>query len=110
MKLNGQSYEAITHSTKRVESRLFDEKRKNIRVDDIIEFTTNDPLPSRSIVVRVVEVMCFPTFASLVKFYPRIDLGFSEETSEEQILSQIYKIYSQVQGLQFGVVGIRFEL
>lgn len=39
MKLNNEPFELIENGSKKIELRLYDEKRRKLRVNDLIEFT-----------------------------------------------------------------------
>ena len=66
MKLNESPFEKIKNGTKTVEFRLFDEKRKTIKVGDQIEFSKLPDMQEK-LLVDVVELYRDDTFEKLFR-------------------------------------------
>ena len=66
MKLNKSPFERIKNGTKKVEFRLYDEKRKQIKVGDKIEFSKLPDLEEK-LLVYVVELYREDKFENLFK-------------------------------------------
>ena len=97
MKLNESPFNRIKNGTKTVEFRLYDEKRKQIKVGDKIEFLKLPELKEK-LVVEVLELYQDKTFENLFrKLYKD-----SEEEIERKTKS-MYEIYSSDQEEQYGV-------
>ena len=68
MKLNESPFERIKDGTKTIEFRLYDEKRRQIKIGDQIEFSKLPEL-QETILVDVLELYIEPTFEKLFKNY-----------------------------------------
>ncbi|WP_052659336.1 ASCH domain-containing protein [Bacillus alveayuensis] len=66
MGLYKRAFDSIKKGKKIYEIRLNDEKRRKIRVDDVIEFT-KVPEMDEKIKVKVLELRHYPTFAEMYK-------------------------------------------
>ena len=104
--LNDGPFNNIKNGTKTIEMRLFDEKRKLIQENDIIEFenrTTKEILKT-----RVKALHKYPTFEELYKHFDKISLGYDEnEKANSQDMDIYYSIEEQE---KYGVVGIEIEV
>ena len=103
MKLNESPFERMKSGTKTIEFRLFNEKRKAIRVGDKIEFSKLPDLKEK-LLVDVVELYRENTFENLFrKLY----------TDEEEITRKtkaMYEIYSPEKEQQYGILGIKIKI
>lgn len=103
MKLNESPFERIKNGTKTVEFRLYDDKRRKIKIGDKIEFSKLPEL-QETILVEVLELYREETFEKLFeKIY----------TDEEEIkikTASMYKYYSPEKEKEYGVVGIELSL
>ncbi|WP_079529229.1 ASCH domain-containing protein [Halobacillus hunanensis] len=97
----------IKEGTKKVEVRLFDEKRRKINTGDIIEFI-KVPEQNESIKVKVVELKKYETFKQMYEDIPFKDFG-NEGWSLESMVSGTYEIYTREQERQWGALAIRIE-
>ena len=66
MKLLESPFERIKNGTKTIEFRLFDEKRKQIKIGDQIEFSKLPDLKEK-LLVDVIELYKEDTFETLLK-------------------------------------------
>jgi len=99
-------FDAIVAGDKVIESRLYDEKRQQIQLGDVLVFTNRES-PDQTVEVRVVGLLRYSTFHDLfVHNDPRKFGGESVEWLERQI-SEFYSIEDQQEN---GVVGIEFEI
>lgn len=64
MKLNESPFERIKNGTKTIEFRLYDEKRKKIKIGDKIEFSKLPDLQEK-ILVDVLDIYRDKTFENL---------------------------------------------
>ena len=103
MKLNESPFERIKNGTKTIEFRLYDEKRRIIKVGDQIEFSKLPNLQEK-ILVDVLGLYREDTFENLFrKLY----------TDEEEIIRKtksMYKYYSPEKEKEYGVLGIKIKL
>ena len=103
MKLNEKSFNNIKNGTKTIEYRLFDEKRKLLKVGDKIVFSILPDLEDK-IVVDVLDLYQEKTFKDLY-----IKLGNSEEAAQEKANS-MYTIYTPEEEKEYGVLGIKIKI
>ena len=103
MKLKESPFERIKNGTKTVEFRLYDEKRKQIKIGDKIEFSKLPEL-QETILVDVLDLYKEKSFEDLFnKLY----------TNEEEIkrkTNSMYQYYSPEKEKEYGVVGIKISL
>ena len=103
MKLNEKPFNNIKNGTKTIEYRLFDEKRKLLKVGDKIVFSKLPDLEDK-VMVEVLDLYQEKTFKDLY-----IKLGNSEEAAEEKANS-MYTIYTPEEEKKYGVLGIRIKI
>lgn len=103
MKLNEKPFNNIKNGTKTIEYRLFDEKRKLLKVGDKIVFSKLPDLEDK-VMVEVLDLYQEKTFKDLY-----IKLGNSEEAAEEKANS-MYTIYTPEEEKEYGVLGIRIKI
>ena len=104
MKLNESPFDRIKNGTKTIEFRLYDDKRKQIKVGDKIEFSKLPELQEKMI-VEVLELYQDKTFENLFKKLYKED----EEEIKRKIQS-MYEIYSPEKEKQYGVLGIKIKI
>ena len=106
MKLNSEPFEMIENGTKIVELRLNDEKRREVRLGDFIEFSHIDR-PEMKIQVRVTSLHPFSSFSELFKALPKESFGFgTNETVPPDFMDSFYPREKQE---QYGALGIGFR-
>lgn len=108
MKLNPKYFEYIKTGTKRIEIRLNDEKRKNIKIGDEIIFQ-KEPGLKEEIDTEVVNLIVKKDFKELIENL-KISEYSDENESEENFLEDLYKFYTKEQEEKYGVVGIKIKL
>ncbi len=106
MKLAPEPFNNIASGKKVIESRLFDEKRKQIIIGDRIVFSENGK-PENSITTVVMGLLCYQTFQELFADH---DPALFGEESRDFLLDQIKQFYSDEDEQKYGVIGVRFEL
>lgn len=106
MKLQPEYFFKIKKGSKTIEARLFDEKRRMLKVDDQIEFQCLPDL-NKKITANIVELLKYKNFTELFGKLPIEDFG---EKNKEKFLSKINTIYSQEDQAKYSVIGIRIEL
>lgn len=106
MKLQPVPFGKIATGKKVIESRLFDEKRKLIRIGDEIVISRSDD-SSIMITVKVTDLYRHDSFEELFsRFEPELFGG----SSKEFLLEEIGQFYPKEEQGKYGVVGIRMEL
>lgn len=103
MKLNDDPFERIKNGTKTIEFRLYDEKRRKVKIGDKIEFSKLPDLQEK-ILVDVLDLYTEPSFEELFeKLYEDKELA-------KQRANAMYEIYSPENEKKYGVVGIKIKL
>ena len=103
MKLLEKPFNNIKNGTKTIEFRLYDDKRKKIKIGDIIEFSKLPDLAEK-LNVKVIDLYPAKTFKELFE-----KLGYSENDLDKKVQG-MYSIYSPEKESEFGVLGIKIEL
>lgn len=107
MKLRPNPFASIASGTKRYELRLYDEKRRLIRVGDELLFTcTTD---ERTVLTRVIGLHLFPDFASLYAALPLTECGYTNENVHCADPHDMEKYYPREKQGQYGVIAIELE-
>lgn len=104
MKLNESPFDRIKNGTKTVEFRLYDDKGKQIKVGDKIEFSKLPDLQEK-LIVEVLELYQDKTFENLFK-----QLYKEDEEEIKRKTQSMYEIYSREKEKQYGVLGIRIKI
>lgn len=103
MKLNEDPFERIKNGTKTIEFRLYDKKRRKVKIGDKIEFSKLPDLQEK-ILVDVLDLYTEPSFEELFeKIYKDRELA-------KQYENAMYEIYSPENEKKYGVVGIKIKL
>ena len=108
MKLKEQSFSLISQGRKTIELRLNDEKRRQIKVDDIIEFTELSPA-NRKISVKVTAISHFRSFKELYSSMDPAGFGYYPNELSSDSYKDMYEYYSQKEQDKYGVIAIEFE-
>lgn len=106
LQLAAEPFGSITSGQKVIESRLYDAKRQNIKLGDIIEFT-NQEAPHQKASVKVIGLLRYETFHNLFLHHSPAKFGGD---SVEWLENQINEFYSIEEQKQYGVIGIEFKL
>ena len=107
MKLQSEPFEKIACGKKKVEMRLFDEKRKKLNVGDRIIFTEQG-FEQNKIRVKITNLNKFSSFDELYNFYKdKTLLGYEDgQTAKPEDMEKYYTKQEQ----KDGVLAIEFEL
>ena len=103
MKLNESPFERIKNGTKKIEFRLFDEKRQKIKVGDQIEFSKLPDLQEK-LLVDVIELYREDTFEKL------FEKLYMDEEEIKRKTNAMYEIYLPEKEQQYGVLGIKIKI
>ena len=106
MQLHQGPFDAIKSGKKTIEMRLNDERRKELRVGDVIEFTNRVTL--EKLEVSVENIYYFDTFEELYKYFDKISLGYKEDEIPNPKDMDIY--YSKEQQEKYGVIAIKITV
>ena len=108
MKLQPEYYNFILNGTKRIEIRLFDEKRQQIKIGDTIKFL-KEPELNESFNVKVVGLLRYNTFEEMFKDFD-ISVLSDKSMTKEELINVLEQFYTKEKQKRYGVLGIRIEL
>lgn len=108
MKLQKDYYEYIIHGTKRIELRLYDEKRKNINIGDTIRFLM-EPELKKSFSVKVIGLLRYNSFEDLFNDFD-ISILADKSMTKNELIKTLETFYTKENQRKYGVLGIRFEI
>lgn len=109
MKLAPNPFEMIKSGAKTIELRLYDEKRRNIQVGDLIEFVSTENVRD-VICVKVTDIFVFDLFETLYKSLPLSECGYTTENVANASPDDMNVYYSKEEQSKCGVVGIKIAL
>ena len=108
MQLQPSPFEMIRDGTKTIELRLFDEKRKIIRIGDTISFTNT--VSKEILKVKVLGLSVFDSFETLYRRLPLLECGYTKEDVETASPADMNAYYPKEMQQKYGVVGIKIAL
>ena len=106
MNLQPKYFDFIKDGTKRIELRLYDEKRQSIKLGDTIEFAKSE---GEKFKAEVIGLLRYNSFADLFEDFDISILADSSMTKQE-LLEVLEEFYSEEKQAEFGVIGIRIKL
>ena len=106
LNLHPEPFEAIKSGLKDIEMRLYDERRRNIKIGDEIEFTNRET--NETLLVDVIDLHKFASFDELYKAFPKSRLGYKPDQKADPSDMEIY--YSKDSINRFGVLAIEIKL
>ena len=106
MNLQPKYYGFIKDGTKRIELRLNDEKRRQIQLGDVIEFSKSEDDKLRA---EVIGLLRYNTFEDLFEDFDISILADASMTKGE-LLDALSEFYTPEKQAKYGVVGIRLKL
>lgn len=109
MNLHAAPFDMIARGSKTIELRLYDEKRRRIKVGDEIVFThSNDA--TRTLRCRVIALHVFASFKELYNTLPLLNCGYTEADIATASPDDMSLYYTKEQQAADGVVGIEIQL
>lgn len=106
MRLNEGPFKTIASGTKKIEMRLYDEKRRNIQIGDNITFVNR--ATGEKLNTKVTNLYIVPSFENLYNMFNKVLLGYEE--NEEAHYTDMEQYYSKDEIEKYGVVGIEIKL
>lgn len=103
MKLNESPFEKIKNGTKTIEFILYDEKRKQIKIGDKIEFSKMPDLQEK-LLVDVIELYNEDTFEKLFRKL------YNDEEEIIRKIKEMHEIYTPEKEKQYGVLGVKIKI
>lgn len=108
IRLHPSPFNEIKNSRKIIELRLYDEKRKLLKVGDTIKFLKRPEL-NEFVNVKITDLFYFNNFKDLINSFPLNYFG-SEYASYEELVNSMKIYYSLEEQSKYGVIGIKFIL
>ena len=105
MKLDPAPFYAIRSGEKIFELRLYDEKRRKLAVNDLIEFT-NTKNPAKRIQARVAALHRSGSFEELFRVLPPERCGYAKDASPADCAKGMEVYYTPEAQAEWGVLGI----
>ena len=105
LNLHPGPFELIKSGHKDIEMRLYDERRKDIKIGDTILFTNNQTQEQLS--VEVINLYRFNNFEELYTYFDKKRLGYGEEEIADPTDMELY--YSKADIKKYGVLAIELE-
>jgi ASC-1-like (ASCH) protein len=109
MKLYESPFDRIKSGKKRIEIRLFDEKRQGVNLGDIIHFSKLPDLNER-LSTEVIGLLRYKSFQDLVDDFPMSAFGYPDDYDKRAFVQECYEVYTPEEEKKFGVLGIRIKL
>ena len=106
MKLNDRPFEMIKNGEKTVELRLYDEKRRKIKVGDTICFKSK----TDKLTATVKALHIFRNFEELYAALPLDKCGYTADELATASPDDMLEYYTKEQIEKYGVVGIEIEI
>ena len=108
IKLKPQYYNYMLYGTKRIEIRLYDEKRPQIKIGDTIIFL-KEPDLNESFKAKVTGLLRYNSFEDMFKDFDTSILSDKSMTKKD-LINVLEQFYTKEKQKQYGVLGIRIEL
>ena len=108
LKLQPRYYNYMLNGTKRIELRLYDEKRKNVKLGDTIKFL-KEPDLNESFDTKVVGLLRYNSFEELISDFD-ITILADISMSKDELLNELEKFYPKDKQEKYGVLGIRINI
>ena len=102
MRLNAPSFDKIVDGSKTIELRLLDDKRKAVKLGDVIEFVKEGT--SETVQRKVMALLNFPDFESLIDYLPLQLFGHQNKESIKEGVNMIYSIERQKEKSVLGII------
>lgn len=106
MKLQDPYFDQIKNNVKTIEGRLYDEKRQELKVDNIIEFKHNSKKPYTKKIIKL-EVFKDKKFNDVIN-EDNYKLMIPDATNIEDAIKVYNNFYSKDKQNKFGVILIYF--
>lgn len=105
MNLHDEPFNAIKRNQKVIEMRLNDERRKDLKVNDLIIFSNN--LTNEKLEAIILDIKKYHDFYELYSNYKKEELGYLKNEIADP--KDMYQYYSKEQILKYGVIAIKIK-
>ena len=106
MHLESEIYDLVNNNIKDIEIRINDEKRRRLKIGDLINIKNraND----KSINVKIINLEYFSSFIECINNYDLKRL-YNDKITKTEFLDLLYKFYTKNDEKEYGVVAITFK-
>lgn len=101
-------FQSMKSGEKTVEVRLYDNKRRKLKIGDTIQFT-KVPDSNETIKAEVIGLKTYSTFREMYENIPANDLDAADKPVDEMV-EQTYQIYSPESENKWGTVAISLKI
>ena len=105
MKLDNKPYTRIKDGSKTIELRLNDEKRRLLKIKDLIEFTNRETL--EKMLVEIINLHHYSNFDELYSHFNKLSMGYNEDEIANP--KDMEKYYTKEEQKKYGVLGIEIK-
>ena len=106
MNLCPKPFNTMKNGYKKVEMRLFDERRKNLKIGDLIRFTNTET--KEELLAEICDLKSFKSFKELYLNYNKTDIGYKENEIAKP--EDMLQYYAQEQIDKYGVLAIEISV
>ena len=106
MKLQQKYFDFIKAGTKRIELRLYDEKRQRLKLGDLIEFGSPN---GEKIAGEIIGLIRYRSFRDLMVDFD-VSILADGSVSKQDLLDDLEVFYTPEEQARLGVLGIRIKL
>lgn len=106
MRLKSIPFNKVKKGKKIIEVRLCDEKRKKVKLGDLIEFRCLPSL-SKKIRVEVTALLKYKKFSELINDFPSHYFGVK---NKKDLIEELYNFYTKEEEKKYTVLGIKLRL
>lgn len=107
LRIRSKYFNCIKNGTKRIEIRLYDEKRQKIKIGDTIIFR-KEPELEETVKAKVIGLLLYNSFENLINDFD-VEIMADKSITKEELINVLNEIYPKEKQEQYRVVGIRFE-
>lgn len=109
MELTPSPFRMIQNGKKTIELRLYDEKRRKIKVGDRIRFINSED-PLETLTAEVINLFVFDSFKTLYNELPLTECGYNVQNIDSASPKDMDVYYTKERQEKYGVVGIKIML
>ncbi len=106
MNLQDRYFNFIKNGTKRIELRLYDEKRRKIQLGDTIEFSNSK---NETLKTTVIGLLRYNSFENLFEDFD-VSILADNSVTKTELKSALEEFYTVEKQKEYGVIGIRITL
>lgn len=105
MHLESEIFDLVNDNIKDIEVRINDEKRRKLKIGDIITIINRGN--NESIDVKIVNLEYFSSFNDCINNYDLKRL-YNDKITSDEFLNLLYRFYTKEEEKEYGVVAIIF--